>query len=52
MAFIKKKHFKFDVNLRVEELLSVPLVNAVVFCKIRFVGGGNRLIGLTPGLVF
>lgn len=45
--FSKKKNFKFDVNLKVEELTSVPFVNAVVYCKLRFVSYGHKTIGLT-----
>ena len=47
--FTKKKNYKFDVNLKVEELTSVPFVNAVVYCKLRFVGYGHKYIGQTIG---
>ncbi|ESO02510.1 hypothetical protein HELRODRAFT_66319 [Helobdella robusta] len=51
MDFIlKKKQFRFDVSLKVEELSLVPFVNAVLYCKLRFIGNGKRLIGQTPGL--
>ncbi|KAI2667871.1 Protein FAM102B [Labeo rohita] len=42
MAFImmKKKRFKFKVDVEVEELSSVPYVNGVLFCKVRLTDGG------------
>ncbi|KTG43817.1 hypothetical protein cypCar_00024344 [Cyprinus carpio] len=42
MAFImmKKKRFKFKVDLELEELSSVPYVNGVLFCKVRLTEGG------------
>ncbi|ELU13002.1 hypothetical protein CAPTEDRAFT_114552 [Capitella teleta] len=41
MAFMKKKRFKFQVQFEVEELSSVPLVNGVLFAKIRQLDGGS-----------
>ena len=42
MTFMmKKKRFKFNVKFEVEELASVPIVNAVLFAKIRLLDGGN-----------
>ncbi|XP_048019390.1 protein FAM102B [Megalobrama amblycephala] len=42
MAFImmKKKRFKFKVDVDLEELSSVPFVNGVLFCKVRLTDGG------------
>ncbi|XP_077078113.1 EEIG family member 2 isoform X1 [Siphateles boraxobius] len=42
MAFImmKKKRFKFKVDVELEELSSVPFVNGVLFCKVRLTDGG------------
>ncbi|XP_043117136.1 protein FAM102B [Puntigrus tetrazona] len=42
MAFImmKKKRFKFKVDVELEELSSVPYVNGVLFCKARLTDGG------------
>ncbi|XP_057189359.1 EEIG family member 2 [Triplophysa rosa] len=42
MAFImmKKKRFKFKVDVELEELSSVPYVNGVLFCKVRVTDGG------------
>ncbi|XP_049889637.1 protein FAM102B-like [Epinephelus moara] len=42
MSFIlmKKKRFKFKVDFDLEELSSVPFVNAILFCKVRLVDGG------------
>lgn len=42
MSFMmKKKKYKFQVNFIVEELSSVPFVNAVLFVKIRLLDGGT-----------
>ncbi|XP_043914614.1 protein FAM102A [Protopterus annectens] len=42
MAFLmKKKKFKFLINLTLEELTAVPFVNGVLFCKIRLLDGGD-----------
>lgn len=42
MTFImKKKKFKFQVNFELVELSSVPLINAVLFGKVRLQDGGN-----------
>jgi hypothetical protein len=42
MAFMmKKKKYKFRVELCLMELVAVPLVNAVLFAKARLLGGGN-----------
>ncbi|XP_059357289.1 EEIG family member 2-like [Carassius carassius] len=42
MAFImmRKKRFKFKVDVELEELSSVPYVNGVLFCKVRLTDGG------------
>ncbi|XP_048845133.1 protein FAM102B-like [Brienomyrus brachyistius] len=42
MAFImmKKKKFKFKVDLELDELSAVPIVNGVLFCKVRLIDGG------------
>ncbi|XP_044258636.1 uncharacterized protein LOC123007411 isoform X4 [Tribolium madens] len=37
----KKKKYKFQVSLCLEELLEVPFVSAVLFAKIRLLDGGN-----------
>jgi hypothetical protein len=37
----KKKKYKFQVGLCVEELLEVPLISAVLFAKIRLLDGGS-----------
>jgi hypothetical protein len=42
MAFMmKKKKYKFQVGLCLEELAAVPFVNAVLFAKVRLLDGGN-----------
>lgn len=42
MAFIiKKKKYKFNVNLQLDELVEVPFLNAVLFAKIRLMDGGS-----------
>ncbi|XP_014670462.1 PREDICTED: protein FAM102A-like, partial [Priapulus caudatus] len=43
MSFImmKKKKYKFQVQFDLEELCSVPFVNAILFSKIRLLDGGN-----------
>lgn len=42
MAFMmKKKKYKFTVELNLEELVEVPFVNAVLFAKIRLLDGGS-----------
>ncbi|KAM7305700.1 protein FAM102A isoform X1 [Ixodes scapularis] len=38
---LKKKKYKFQVDIRVEELTAVPFVNAILFAKIRLLDGGN-----------
>uniref|UniRef100_A0A1A8G241 Family with sequence similarity 102, member B, a n=1 Tax=Nothobranchius korthausae TaxID=1143690 RepID=A0A1A8G241_9TELE len=42
MSFIlmKKKKFKFRIDVDLEELSSVPFVNGVLFCKVRLLDGG------------
>ncbi|XP_013876981.1 protein FAM102B [Austrofundulus limnaeus] len=42
MSFIlmKKKRFKFKIDVDLEELSSVPFVNGVLFCKVRLLDGG------------
>ncbi|XP_018916332.2 early estrogen-induced gene 1 protein isoform X3 [Bemisia tabaci] len=42
MAFMmKKKKYKFTVELCLEELTAVPFVSAVLFVKVRLLDGGN-----------
>ncbi|KAM6965257.1 early estrogen-induced gene 1 protein-like [Aplochiton taeniatus] len=42
MAFFnKKKKFKFQTHLTLEELTAVPFVNGVLFCKLRLLLGGD-----------
>ncbi|KAI2661996.1 Protein FAM102A [Labeo rohita] len=42
MAFlVKKKKFKFQTHVTLEELTAVPFVNGVLFCKIRLLDGGD-----------
>ncbi|CAI4227369.1 unnamed protein product [Auanema sp. JU1783] len=41
MAFLKRKKVKFSVDLQVSNLSDVPLVNAVLFAKVRLLDGGN-----------
>jgi hypothetical protein len=41
MSFLKKKRFKFNVDLEVTDLSDVPLVNAVLFAKVRLLDGGS-----------
>ncbi|VDD90757.1 unnamed protein product [Enterobius vermicularis] len=41
MAFLKKKRLKFNVNLQLVQLSDVPLVNAILFAKVRLLSGGN-----------
>lgn len=38
---MKKKKFKFDVSLSIEELNSIPYVTGVLFCKARLLSGGD-----------
>ncbi|CRL02838.1 CLUMA_CG016035, isoform A [Clunio marinus] len=41
MAFMmKKKKYKFEVELNLEEMIEVPFLNAVLFAKIRLLDGG------------
>ncbi|KAM6931232.1 early estrogen-induced gene 1 protein [Xenentodon cancila] len=37
--FVKKKKFKFQTHLTLEELAAVPFVNGVLFCKLRLLDG-------------
>lgn len=37
----KKKKYRFQVDICLEELLEVPFVNAVFFAKVRLLDGGN-----------
>lgn len=37
---MKKKKFKFKVDFDLDDLSSVPLVNGVLFCKVRLLDGG------------
>ncbi|VDN58621.1 unnamed protein product [Dracunculus medinensis] len=41
MAFLKKKGFKFNVDLELLKLSDMPLVNAVLFAKVRLLEGGT-----------
>lgn len=42
MTFImKKKKFKFNVTITVEQLSSVPFMNGVLFVKCRLLDGGS-----------
>ncbi|XP_011697562.1 PREDICTED: protein FAM102A isoform X4 [Wasmannia auropunctata] len=42
MAFMmKKKKYKFSVEVDLEELTAVPFVNAVLFAKLRLLDGGS-----------
>lgn len=41
MAFMmKKKKYKFECDLNLEEMIEVPFLNAVLFAKIRLLDGG------------
>lgn len=41
MAFMmKKKKYKFEVELNLEEIVEVPFLSAVLFAKIRLLDGG------------
>ena len=37
----RKKRYKFNVSLDVEELSSVPFVSGILFAKLRLLDGGN-----------
>ncbi|CAL9708901.1 unnamed protein product [Knipowitschia caucasica] len=37
--FVKKKKFKFQTHLTLEELSAVPFVNGVLYCKLRLLDG-------------
>lgn len=42
MAFMmKKKKYKFSVEVDLEELTAVPFVSAVLFAKLRLLDGGS-----------
>ncbi|CAI5455253.1 unnamed protein product [Caenorhabditis angaria] len=41
MAFMKRKTVKFSVDIQICHLSDVPLVNAVVFAKLRLLDGGS-----------
>ncbi|TKR80811.1 hypothetical protein L596_014818 [Steinernema carpocapsae] len=41
MDFLKRRRFKFEVELRVCHLSDVPLVNATLFAKVRLLDCGN-----------
>ncbi|XP_046993497.1 protein FAM102A-like [Schistocerca americana] len=43
MAFMlqRKKYYKFQVEICVEELTAVPFINAVLFAKVRLLNGGG-----------
>ncbi|VDK46323.1 unnamed protein product [Anisakis simplex] len=41
MSFLKRKRFKFNVDLQLVHLSDVPLVNAVLFAKVRLLDGGT-----------
>uniref|UniRef100_A0A0R3S444 C2 NT-type domain-containing protein n=1 Tax=Elaeophora elaphi TaxID=1147741 RepID=A0A0R3S444_9BILA len=40
MAFLKRRGYKFHVDLELLHLSDVPLVNAVLFAKVRLLNGG------------
>jgi hypothetical protein len=40
---VRKRKIKFTVQLAIQELLSVPYLNAVLFCKVRQCDGGNHV---------
>ncbi|PWA21075.1 hypothetical protein CCH79_00009497, partial [Gambusia affinis] len=40
LMMMKKKKFKFRVDFELDELSSVPIVNGVLFCKVRLLDGG------------
>ncbi|XP_013877286.1 protein FAM102B isoform X2 [Austrofundulus limnaeus] len=40
LMMMKKKKFKFRVDFYLDELSSVPVVNGVLFCKVRLLDGG------------
>ncbi|KAF7634798.1 C2 NT-type domain-containing protein [Meloidogyne graminicola] len=46
MAFLRKKKVKFNVELVVQKLTDVPLLNAVIFAKVRLLEGGS-FVGVT-----
>ncbi|KAG8293901.1 hypothetical protein J6590_007568 [Homalodisca vitripennis] len=42
MAFMmKKKKYKFSVDVCIDELTAVPFVSAVLFAKVRLLDGGS-----------
>ncbi|EJD75014.1 hypothetical protein LOAG_17764 [Loa loa] len=41
MAFLKRRGYKFHVDLELLHLSDVPLVNAVLFAKVRLLNGGT-----------
>ncbi|MFH4979566.1 hypothetical protein AB6A40_006275 [Gnathostoma spinigerum] len=41
MAFLKRKRLKFNVSLTLVNLSDVPLVNAMLFAKVRLLDGGT-----------
>ncbi|XP_069718663.1 EEIG family member 2 isoform X1 [Phaenicophaeus curvirostris] len=41
LVVMKKKKFKFRVELELDELSSVPFVNGILFCKVRLLHGGS-----------
>lgn len=41
LRMMKKKKFKFKVDFELDELSSVPVVNGVLFCKMRLLDGGS-----------
>lgn len=42
MAFMmKKKRYKFSVDVCIDELTAVPFVSAVLFAKVRLLDGGS-----------
>uniref|UniRef100_A0A1I8BKR7 C2 NT-type domain-containing protein n=1 Tax=Meloidogyne hapla TaxID=6305 RepID=A0A1I8BKR7_MELHA len=46
MAFLRKKKVKFNVELVVQKLTDVPLLNAVIFAKVRLLECGS-FVGVT-----
>ncbi len=41
MSFLKKKKFKFQVDVLLADLSDVPFVNATLFAKVRLIDGGS-----------
>ena len=43
LSSIRKRKVKFTIQLAIQELMSVPYVNGVLFCKVRLCNGGNHV---------